>query len=112
MRYFNGGTTGAGGLSTDSSNNSEIEETDQDDDKISNKSKENVSNDVSTASSNRLKRSVSTGDSFTKPDIHHQHQTLPPPPLSISWSPPPPISFRTEQQQQHRVTHGPGGEYK
>lgn len=108
VRYFNGGTVGTGGMGSDSDNG--IDATDLDGDNGSSLGTDddegNGDDNISTASSSLLKGSIS-GDSSKKTNITKQ----PLPPSTKSWSPPPPISFRSEQQQQHKVTHGPGGKF-
>lgn len=116
VRYFNGGTVGTG-LNTDSSSDSGLEMSDRDGDNGSNNGTdedEDKSNDVVSAKTiGRLKGvAAATVDPLIKTTITNQQQPQHlPPSQSTTWSPPPPISFRTELlQQQHRVTHGPGGE--
>lgn len=110
VRYLNGGTIEAGKTTIDGSIDSGIEACDQDDDSHSDNSTENdrekCADNVSKCSGGRYKISKKTGESTSK-KVTQQHL----PPVTTTWSPPSPISFRIEQQQQHRVTHGPGGEH-
>lgn len=106
------------GLHTDNSSDSGIETSDRDCDNSNSNGideDEDKSNDVISAKNvGRLKGVAATADpsiKTTTTDQQQHPQHLPPSQSTTSWSPPPPISFRTEQlQQQHRVTHGPGGE--
>lgn len=111
VRYLNGGTIETGKTGIDGSIDSGIEACDQDDDSHSDNSTENgrekCADNVSKPFGGRHKISKkTTGESISK-KVTQQHL----PPVTTTWSPPSPISFRIEQQQQHRVTHGPGGEH-
>lgn len=110
VRYLNGGTIGTGKLGIDGSIDSEIEACDQDDDSHSDNYTENDRGkraDVSKSLSGRHKGLKKTAEESTTKKVTQQHLPL----ATTIWSPPPPISFRIEQQQQHRVIHGPGGEH-
>lgn len=109
VRYFNGGTATTGLIGPDSSGDSGIDESVKNSEKDDNE--DNCDDDISTTSTSRLKTS-NTEESSNKTPSTNLHQHHLPIPRSMSWSPPPPISFRSDQQlqQQHRVTHGPGGE--